>query len=536
MDAGEPLEERLRWYVAAFEHSLDAIALIDAQGRYIAQNAAHRALTGFEDEDLRGRTPAIHLGEEGFQRIAQELQRTGQFRGEAVSTSKHGAATPIDLSAAAIRDDAGRVVAFVGIKRDVRVQQQAQAALRTQLAQQQALYELGETVLRAEAIEEIHQAALQCLRAALGADRAAILLFDERGTMRFEAWHGLSEAYRGAVEGHSPWKPGDSPAPVLVEDAAQDAGLGALRDVVAKEGIGALAFRPLLHRGRLLGKLMVYYDAPRRFAPEDVRLGQTIAGLLAVSLARRRGEEALRQAHQRLKELDELKTRFLDAASHELRTPITPIALQLQLLKARGSLTEPQQRALEVVQRNVDRLNGLLAEVLDVARMQSGRLPLRRVPFDLGDVLQDSAKAFDGPARQAGLELEVQVAGALPVLGDAERMGHVFTNLLANALKATPRGGRIRVRAEVAGKEAVARVVDTGAGLVPAQLAQVFEPFAQLGQGHGGLGLFISKGIVEQHGGRIEATSPGPGQGCAFLVALPLRGATLPPAAPSLPA
>jgi PAS domain S-box-containing protein len=166
--------------------------------------------------------------------------------------------------------------------------------LAPEVEQLRAVYELAVTVNRADALPEIYEAALDALQASLGADRASILLFDAGGVMRFEAWRGLSAEYRAAVEGHSPWSPGERAAtPVLVPDVQGDPSLDRLSDVIRGEGIRALGFIPLYAGERLIGKFMVYFDAPHAFTPEEVRLAEIIASHVAFAVDRRRSADRL---------------------------------------------------------------------------------------------------------------------------------------------------------------------------------------------------------------------------------------------------
>ncbi len=174
-------------------------------------------------------------------------------------------------------------------------------ALERRYEQLRTLNELTEAVSRAETLEEIYDVAIDGLLRSLAADRASILVFDSDGIMRFRAWRGLSDEYRAAVDGHSPWTADAvDPEPITVEDAESDKSLGAVREVVLGEGIRALAFVPLVHRGRLMGKFMVYHDRPHVFSDEELRLAATIAGHVAFAVARRQGEDELRESRDQL--------------------------------------------------------------------------------------------------------------------------------------------------------------------------------------------------------------------------------------------
>ena len=180
---------------------------------------------------------------------------------------------------------------------DITARKEAETKLRRSERGLRALYRLTSAVGRAETVEDVFALALDSLIGAVGADRASVLLFDEAGVMRFVAWRGLSDGYRAATTGHSPWAPGEQNAvPITIADVAEDAGLGALREPILAEGIRALAFIPLGAAGRLLGKFMVYFDRPHEFGEEELHLAESIATHVAHAIQRRRDEAALRES------------------------------------------------------------------------------------------------------------------------------------------------------------------------------------------------------------------------------------------------
>jgi PAS domain S-box-containing protein len=157
-------------------------------------------------------------------------------------------------------------------------------------------------ISRATSDDDIYTASLDVLGQALGTSRAAVLLFDPDGVMRFKAWRGLSAAYRAAVEGHSPWAPDSpQPRPIIVSDVAGDPSLGGCQSVFHDEGIGALAFIPLVSMGRVIGKFMLYYDTPHILRDDEVQLAEVIAAQVAFALARVTAEESLRVTDERMR-------------------------------------------------------------------------------------------------------------------------------------------------------------------------------------------------------------------------------------------
>ncbi|MHB1262285.1 MAG: sensor histidine kinase [Thermoplasmatota archaeon] len=278
-----------------------------------------------------------------------------------------------------------------------------------------------------------------------------------------------------------------------------------------------------------------------RLGVEDfLVLDELDADLLARSLRyameRRRAHEARRLVRDqqgelsRMRDLEATKTQFFNAAAHEIGTPLTPIRLQIARLKKIAEAgSDPEQRhSIDILDRNVRRLAQLNQDILDVARLQAGRLSVDKRPLDLAGLILDVAETFEPMAQAQGLTLSTSCVPGLRVEGDSSRITQVLYNLVNNALKFTPRGGLVSIVGRVAANDCEILVRDTGPGLVPAQIANLFQPFSQvLGAAQPrnlgtGLGLFISRGIVELHGGRIWCESPGPGQGATFAFALPL--------------
>ena len=234
---------------------------------------------------------------------------------------------------------------------------------------------------------------------------------------------------------------------------------------------------------------------------------------------RRLGEEALRLA-------DRQKDEFLGMVSHELRTPLSPMVVALSLIeKADG---RPSRRAIEIMGRQVTRMRSLVDDLLDLSRVRLGRLELRREPVDVRDVVRqafDAARpAIDARGHEAHLHVPEDMA---LVFGDSGRLGQVVDNLLANAMKYTPDGGRIDVTLGISAQDVQLRVRDSGIGIDPARLAGVFELFEQEAAGRSrsegglGIGLALVERLVRMHGGSVEAKSEGVQRGSEFIVTLP---------------
>jgi PAS domain S-box-containing protein len=221
--------------------------------------------------------------------------RTGQTvtGAELLIERPDGSRIPVLMNATPLKDRDGRVEGAVCSFLELTERKRAETILARRAEEQAALYRFTDRLFRAKSLEDIYNAALDAIMAALHCSRASILRSDADGVMRFAAWRGLSDRYRGIVEGHSPWSPGEAnPEPVCIADAA-GADLGPLVDAAVKrEGIGALAFIPVMAEGRLIGKFMSYYDARREFSREDTDLALTLARQLGFGIERMRAEQA----------------------------------------------------------------------------------------------------------------------------------------------------------------------------------------------------------------------------------------------------
>jgi PAS domain S-box-containing protein len=248
---------------------------------------------------------------------------------------------------------------------------------------------------------------------------------------------------------------------------------------------------------------------------------------------RKRMEMALREAALALRDADRRKDEFLATLAHELRNPLAPIRNAVQLLKLMPQDAPQSGTAREIIERQVQHMVRLVDDLLDVSRITLGQVNLKHEELALGAVIGEAIEAARPAIEAAGHSLDVHLPGEpLLVEGDATRLSQVFQNVLDNAVKYTPRGGRISVRAERRGSEAVVSVSDTGLGVPEDMRERIFELFTRSHSGGDvkivglGVGLALSRQLVELHGGRMAVDSEGPGRGATFSVHLPLLAAS----------
>ena len=271
----------------------------------------------------------------------------------------------------------------------------------------------------------------------------------------------------------------------------------------------------------------------------DITKLKEIEGALREAVAeRQRAEQALRDADRR-------KDDFLAMLSHELRNPLAPIRNSLHILEHAPQGGDGARHAQEIIARQVGHLTRIVDDLLDATRISHGKLQVRRERLDLRDLVRRTAEDHRELFTVRGLKLDVAVPDrAAWVDGDRTRLAQVVGNLLQNSAKFTPGGGSIALALEIAGDFAEVRVRDNGIGIDPPLLSRLFEPFSQAdvtlerSLGGLGLGLAVVKGLIELHGGTVEAKSAGEGKGTEFVVRLPLAAtppATTQPAASAPP-
>lgn len=325
----------------------------------------------------------------------------------------------------------------------------------------------------------------------------------------------------------------------IIADVRQEE--GHMANPLLPDTISELAV-PMIVGDTLLGVFDVQSDVAERFSEEDVRVYSTLAAQVAVALQNAELYAEQLETVERLRELDNMKSAFLANMSHELRTPLNSILGFTQVIMEGldGPLTDLMISDLELIEKNGNHLLNLINDVLDMAKIEAGRLTMSPEPLNLYELFDDVIVTNSPLARDKGLymNLEADYEEDWTVMADHVRMRQILINLIGNSLKFTDSGGitieleKLWARSEGESDRIQARIRDTGIGIPPERLEDIFEAFSQVDStttrkaSGTGLGLPISRRLVELQGGRLWAESRGiPGEGSTLYLELPISGA-----------
>jgi PAS domain S-box-containing protein len=511
---------------AVLATAADGFISIDEDGLVIEWNDRSEEMFGWTREEVVGRPLSASIIPARFRGAHESAMRRFAVTGdwelagrevELVALHRNGREFPVSLTMSPLPLDGRLVVnAFV---RDITERKRTEVYVAVQYAVTRVLSE-------AETLEQAREGVLEAIGTGLGWEFGATWVREGAELRCAALWKGGKAPQAGFAEATLSARSGRGQGlPGRVWDTGQPVWLDALGDVLEPEraqaasdcGLrSAIAF-PVANDGRFIG--LVEFFTAAMAPPDEALLSMlgTIGSQIGQFSARKRAEA----------EAERLKDEFFALVSHELRTPLTSIIGYLELVLEEDAIDAETRRFLEVVGRNAQRLLRLVGDLLFVAQVEAGNLALDPGSVDLAATAAESVEAARPRAEEHGIELVLD-AGRLPdTKGDAGRIGQAIDNLVSNAIKFTPDGGRVEVSLRRDGGDGVIEVTDTGMGIADDDQALLFDRFFRSSTATEsaipgvGLGLSIVKAIVEGHGGRMEVDSE-PGAGTTFRAILPL--------------
>jgi PAS domain S-box-containing protein len=513
------------------------VFLVDSQGRTVLSNQYSRALVGAPlPEGAQVEALAEHLGV--YRRdsqvpypptempIVRALTGARNCYADDMELRKPDGTIPMEVWAEPILDSRGNVAYAVAVFQDTTSRRREEARRRAEASAAQVLANAG-------SLEDAIPRLLAALLRTLPFSTAAFYALEE-GTMRCthfapqgsQKFAVLELATLGNACSRGKGLPGQCwlrGEPVWIAGMSFNSTMQRAH-VAYEAGIVSALAVPVQADGEMVGILELL--ASRLERPDSSLLSTLtgIATLLGQFMRRAEIQAALKSSLDRVRQLEASRMRLFHHVIHDLGHPITPSRLQVKTLKL--TLGPQATKGLQIIEQNLDRMTRLVADLKDLAEIQSSEVRLHRVRTDLARIAQGAAASFESVAGDRGIRFETDIAQA-PIEADEGRIAQVLDNLLGNAAKFTPSGGAISLTVRMEDGWAVARVRDTGRGLAPSEAARLFQPFVQVHepgsvQERGsGLGLYIARSFAERHGGSLDVESEGLGKGSTFSLRLP---------------
>ena len=510
-----------------------AVFLLDASGNIVTWNPGAERIKGYTASEIIGKHFSVFYPEEDRaagkpSRALQTAADEGRWEEHGWRVRKDGSRFWANVVLSPLHDADGNLTGFAKVTRD-------RSEWKRMEDERAALAAVTEVALAHLDLDELLDALLDRITESLQVDTVAVLLLEEPGTvLAARAAKGIEEeverGIRIPVGRGFAGKIAAEARPIVLHDVDH---ADVLNPILREKGIRSLVGVPLVVQGRVTGVLHVGSLEPRHFTDDNVRFLQIVADRVALAIEHARLYEEARRARREADTAEaalRARDEFISVAAHELKTPLTSAKVAAQLLRRTFrsiSLNGPQQHALDTVDRQITKLARLVVQLLDTMRLQSGGFTLGIEDVDVADLVRECAD--DARALSDRHEIVVDAPATLRAEIDPLRLEQVLHNLLDNAVKFTPAGGRIDVTLTHAVTTAIISVRDRGLGMAPEHRSRVFERFYQAHPDRSGmgLGLYISRQIVERHGGTIYAESP-PDGGTRFVISLPVEARIVP--------
>jgi PAS domain S-box-containing protein len=541
--------KRAQQEIARFEalagHAVDAIVMADLSGNIIYANRATYRLFGYDaaEESMQGMSLlALWPKEEAHVLLEEALPQAGAagWQGEAPQLRKAGDTFEAALTFFSVLGESGEPISVATIVRDITDRKQAEADLQRFAVQLRTAAEVSANITAILDPTELLEAIVPLVQERFDLYHLHVYTLDEAdetlvmrvgsgeaGRLMRQQGHEIALERRPSLVA----KAARTREIVLVEDVTEEP--SHMQNPLLPDTRTEIAI-PMLAGNEVVGVFDVQDDTPGRFSASEVDVFSTLAGQIAVALRNARYFEEIQEAAENLREIDRLKSEFLANMSHELRTPLNSILgyAEVMLMGIDGELTPEMEEDAEAIFENGQQLLQLINDILDLTKIEAGRMTLNKEPLAVTPLLDEVRTNSQGLLHKEPKPVEVRVSsdGDLPqIVADRVRVAQILNNLVSNALKFTDEGYvHIHAHHDTATDRVCIEVEDTGVGIAPEDLTHLFERFRQVDgsstrRAEGtGLGLAITKHLVEMHGGELTVESD-IDEGSLFRFCLPVR-------------
>lgn len=511
----------------------NAVIIADHQGKIEWVNVAFERITEYRLDEVRGRSPGEVLQGPGsdpdtIAYMGKRLREGLGYQCEVLNYSKSGRPYWLEIEVQPIHDSTGRLTHFMAVESDISERKRADELMRLQ-------GEILEQVARGQSVHHVADRLCELIQIALPGSECMALA--EGTALDTLSGPKIPSEIRTAIKCIHDERSGgstDEESTVLVKDIRQDASWTDVAKQAVDNRVVACWSQGIVVEGQRVGLFVIFRSHPSLPDAHERALLTAAAALIGIAFQHERDDAILQQARLKAESANEAKSEFLANMSHEIRTPITAITGYADLLSDPTGRNERDVKWAQQIVRSADHLRVLLDDILDLSKVEAGRLDIEQSDVIIREMIDEIINLFAARARERLLDLVIRIRPDVPgkMLTDRTRLRQILTNLVSNAIKFTA-AGSVEVEVEVkpdevdsSAKQIVFSIKDTGIGIPEDQIQDVFDPFRRLksgasGVGGTGLGLAISQRLSSLMHGSIEVQSQ-PDKGSCFSLTLPL--------------
>jgi len=524
-------------YRVLAEHSVDIITRHALDSTYHYVSPAVESVLGYTPEEMMGRRAIdiTHPDDLGiYRQIARALDDEARIKERVRFRHRDGHYVWLEVTGRLVRDPSSdRGIEYVASSRDVTMQVESENVLRSTAQRLRIMSDISQATLQTTDLHTVGQVALDTLARAIPQCRSSILAFrKEQGyaevlAVRADDEAGIDEGTRLPLDWLHTFDALQRGLDGRVTDLDELSSSSPLLHRLKEMGIQSFISVPAILEGQTVGALNLAHNEPDAFSSGDINMAREVARLIALAMRQKRYQDDLVEAKEEAEEMSRLKSAFLANMSHEIRTPLTAILGFADVLADESEA--PHDEIARLISRSGHRLMDTLESVLQLSRLEAGNVELSPEPVDVAEEVREVVALMQARADEADVEIRVDLPpGEVAARLDSMALFRVLSNLVSNAIKFTERDGRVSVSLRASEDSLVVTVQDTGIGMAPSVIPELFGAFRQESTGTrrshegSGLGLTIVRRLVDLMNGTITVDSA-KGQGSTFTLELPVE-------------